>query len=91
MRRHDKKKHMEKVNILFEARKLKESAFNWNGKYENEEEIEEGIFLGNDMESTEYIDENEEEGCDCPLSEDENTTQWFSDEDGERLIDKNFN
>jgi len=54
MRRHDKKKHMERVNKLFEARNLKESAFSWDGKYENEEDLEEGMMsLGDDIENIE--------------------------------------
>jgi len=44
MRRHDKKIHMEKVNHLFEQRcNENRTNFNWNGKYENEDEVEEGI------------------------------------------------
>jgi len=41
MRRHDKARHIERVNILFEQRNLKESAFSWDGKYEGEEDLHE--------------------------------------------------
>jgi hypothetical protein len=80
MRRHDKKIHMERVNKLFEARKLKESAFNWNGKYENEEELEEGMLsLGDDIEDVDEEVTN--------ITTDVESSQFFSDEDGERNTD----
>jgi len=40
MRRHDKKEHMKKVNLLFEQR-CNENAFSWDGKYANEEDLTE--------------------------------------------------
>lgn len=80
MRRHDKKIHMERVNKLFEARNLKESAFNWNGKYENEEELEEGMMsLGDDIENVDEEITN--------ITTDVESYQFFSDEDGERNTD----
>lgn len=63
MRRFDKKKHMKKVNILFEERN----------------NMNEFVGLGNDIE---FI-KNEEEDIDSKI-------QWFSDEDGDRLTDKNI-
>lgn len=88
MRRADKKKNMERVNRLFEQRNLKESTFNWNGKYEGEEEVEEGmISLGDDIENIEEAEEIDEEVTNI-TTDISSKTQYFSDEDGERLLDK---
>ena len=93
MRRHDKKNHIAKANLLFEQR-CNEERFSWDGTYANEvneddlkeEEIDEIVVgLGDDLE---YVDED----CGCPLDQPEPTdvkkSQWFSDVDGERIIDK---
>jgi len=89
MRRQDKKIAMKKANMLFEQR-CNESAFSWDGKYANEEDIDEAMFLGDDMETIEETEEIEED-CGCLLNQPEPTdvesSQWFSDEHGERITD----
>ena len=93
MRRQDKAKNMERVNRLFEARSIKESAFNWNGKYEGEddihetdiveeEEVAEGTMsLGDDIEVV------EEEVTNITTDVSDETT-FFNDADAERRMDK---
>ena len=51
---------MKKANMLFEQR-CNESAFSWDGKYANEEDIDEAMFLGDDMETIEETEEIEED------------------------------
>lgn len=80
MRRHDKKIWIEQSNKKFQQR-CNESKFNWDGQYANEE-VEESFTMGNDIETT---DEDIDETTDVEAS------QWFSDEDGERITDKIFN
>jgi hypothetical protein len=83
MRRHDKKIHMERVNKLFEARKLKESAFSWDGKYENEDDLEEGMMsLGNDIEETPTVEEEI-----TNITTDVEAYQFFSTVDADRRMD----
>lgn len=83
MRRRDKLKNIQEIN-----KKINESAFTWNGTYEDEKTNEATMALGNDLET---LDEKEDD-CGCELTESEPTdvksSQWFSDEDGERLTDK---
>tara|TARA_R110000796_G_scaffold219934_1_gene335999 strand:+ start:15005 stop:15382 length:378 start_codon:yes stop_codon:yes gene_type:complete len=61
---------------------------NYTDPYEIKEKST--MFLGNDMETIEETEELEEE-CGCALNQPEPTdvkgSQWFSDVDGERIID----
>ena len=61
---------------------IKETKFSWDGKYANES-------IGDDLELP------LEEECGCSLNQPEPTdvtnSQWFSDVDGEMVIDKQFN
>jgi hypothetical protein len=85
MRRQDKKIAMKKANLLFEQRCNENStAFNWNGEYANEDTNEGTVSFGGDIEITEVDEEvvNEFETTDVENS------QFFSDEDGDRLTDK---
>ena len=51
---------------------LKEEMFSWDGKYEDEKEVD--------------------ENCGCNLNQsDVDISTWFSEEEGERLTDKQFN
>jgi len=80
MRRHDKKKNMENANKAFQKR-MNESAFSWDGKYENEEDVDEGTMsLGDDME----VVEEEVTNVTTDIND---KTQFFSDEDGKRRMD----
>ena len=117
MRRHDKKAHMKRVNLLFEQR-CNEEKFSWNGKYTNENDDEEDYHYPFNVNTTSDKDENytdpyelrEKEnavtdegtislGDDLEVVEEDNETdttdvensKWFSDVDGERLLDKTFN
>lgn len=85
MRRFDKKYHIEKLN-----KRLNENKFSWDGQYEDEKIDEMTIGLGNDLE---FVDDEVEESCGCELKKEslEDEIQWFSDEEGERLIDKDLN
>jgi hypothetical protein len=76
MRRRDKLANITRIN-----KRMNESAFSWDGKYENEEDLEEGTMsLGDDME---MIPE-EVTNVTTDISD---KTQFFSDEDGERRMD----
>jgi hypothetical protein len=116
MRRHDKKTHMNKANLLFEQR-CNENKFSWNGEYANEDEIKEGddgwpydVGTDTDEDKESYTDPYaikdgkivgmpgdmevvDEAGT--PLKQPEPTdvedSQWFSDTDAERMLDKIFN
>ena len=114
MRRHDKKEHMRKANMLFEQR-CNENAFSWDGTYANEGDIHEDnnddynfpYNQDNDVNTKDLFNGNDdiEEGTmslgdDFEVVEEEITnittdisdeTQWFSQVDGERAIDKIFN
>jgi hypothetical protein len=86
MRRHDKKIAMKKANMLFEQR-CNESAFSWDGVYENEKDLDEGceLTMGNDLEC-----ECEEETKDS-ITEFETTdveaSEFFSDTESAMLKD----
>jgi hypothetical protein len=97
MRRQDKKIAMKKANMLFEER-CNENRFNWNGKYANEDELEEGIFLGDDNENldgeeitSKAIEDEIAETVTNITTDINDTTKWFSDEEGEIVTDKEFN
>ena len=61
---------------------IKETKFSWNGEYANES-------LGDDIELP--LEEDLDKECGCPLNQPEptdiNVSKWFSDVDGERLMD----
>lgn len=66
---------------------IKETKFSWDGTYNNEDVNE--ITMGDDIELP--LDENEEIDCGCSFNQPEPTdvqdSKWFSDEDGERMMD----
>lgn len=88
MRSRDKKIAMKKANIAFQKR-INESKFSWDGKYANEDdpELDEATFLGNDMEATSPFTDDGNIEEDANMATDVEDSQWFSDKDGERLTD----
>jgi hypothetical protein len=81
MRRRDKLANITRIN-----KRMNESAFSWDGKYENEEDLEEGTMsLGDDMEM--MPEEEITEEVTNVTTDISDKTQFFSDEDGERRMD----
>ena len=82
MRRRDKLANITRIN-----KRMNESAFSWDGKYANEEDLEEScdLTLGNDLEC-----ECEDETKD-PITEFETTdvaaSEFFSDEESAMIKD----